>query len=54
VLLAHNYVIPSYTSGVARIAYWDHLAHPENLPEYSIGFPEIWWSKNAENGDEAG
>ncbi|WP_223385492.1 extracellular solute-binding protein [Oricola cellulosilytica] len=43
VLMANQYVIPSYTSREARIAYWDRFAHPEPLPEYSIGFPEIWW-----------
>lgn len=54
VLLAHNFVIPSYTAPVARIAYWDDLTRPEELPEYSLGFPEIWWSKNAEGaGEEA-
>jgi len=43
VLLAHHYVIPSYTLRRARIARWDRYSHPEALPEYSIGFPTIWW-----------
>ncbi|HEY4199806.1 MAG TPA: extracellular solute-binding protein [Devosiaceae bacterium] len=43
VLLAHNYVIPSYTQRKARIAHWDRFSHPDTLPEYSIGFPTIWW-----------
>ncbi len=47
VLLAHQFVIPSYTSRVARIAYSTTLAHPNPLPEFSIGFPTIWWSKDA-------
>ncbi|MDA4847926.1 extracellular solute-binding protein [Hoeflea poritis] len=47
VLLAHQYIIPSYTSRVARIAYSDRLAHPDPLPTYGIGFPTIWWSKDA-------
>lgn len=47
VLLAHQFVIPSYTSRVARVAYSSRLAHPEPLPTYSIGFPPIWWSKDA-------
>lgn len=47
VLLAHQYVIPSYTSRVARIAYSDRLAHSDPLPTYRIGFPTIWWSKDA-------
>lgn len=47
VLLAHQFVIPSYTSRVARVAYSSRLAYPEPLPTYSIGFPTIWWSKDA-------
>ncbi len=43
VLLAHNYVIPSYTLRQARIARWDRFSRPDPLPEYSIGFPTIWW-----------
>ncbi|WP_404863123.1 extracellular solute-binding protein [Georhizobium sp. MAB10] len=51
VLLAHDYVIPTYTARAARIAYWDKFARPELLPEYSIGFPDVWWSKDAEGGN---
>lgn len=47
VLLAHQFVIPSYTSRVARIAYSSRLQHPDPLPTYSIGFPSIWWSADA-------
>jgi microcin C transport system substrate-binding protein len=25
------------------VARWDRFEHPEPLPEYSIGFPTIWW-----------
>lgn len=54
VLLAHNYVIPTYTAGTARIAYWNHLVHPDELPRYGLGFPDIWWSRKAEEkGGEA-
>ncbi len=49
VLLANQFVIPSYTSRVARIAYSSRLVHPDPLPEYGIGFPTIWWSKDAAN-----
>ena len=52
VLLAHHFVIPTYAPATERIAYWSHLAHPDELPEYSIGFPDIWWSKEAESGQE--
>ncbi len=47
VLLAHHYVIPSYTSRSSRIAYASTLAYPTPLPEYSTGFPTIWWSTTA-------
>ncbi len=47
VLLARHYVTPSYTLRNARIARWDRFSHPENLPEYSIGFPGIWWYDEA-------
>jgi microcin C transport system substrate-binding protein len=43
VLLAHHYVIPSYTLRKARIARWNRFDKPDPLPEYSIGFPTIWW-----------
>lgn len=47
VLLAHQYAIPSYTARTSRIAYSTQLIRPENLPEYSTGFPLIWWHKAA-------
>lgn len=47
VLLAHHYVVPLYYGGTARIAYWDKFEHPAELPTYAIGFPTIWWSKDA-------
>ncbi|WP_099867097.1 extracellular solute-binding protein [Pararhizobium haloflavum] len=53
-LLAHHYVVPSYTSRTARIAYWDKFGRPDELPEYSIGFPDIWWSKAAAEAPQPG
>ena len=47
VLLAHHYVVPLYYMMAMRIAYWDKFDRPANLPEYGIGFPDIWWSKTA-------
>lgn len=44
-LLAGHYTLPTYTLRASRIAYWDKFARPE-LPEYSIGFPDIWWAKS--------
>jgi microcin C transport system substrate-binding protein len=47
VLLAHHYVVPMFYSTTSKIAYWDKFAHLPDLPYYSIGFPDIWWSKDA-------
>lgn len=47
VLLANHYVVPLFYSNNSRLAYWDKIAHPAELPEYSIGFPDVWWSKDA-------
>lgn len=43
VLLAHNFVIPQFYSTDNRYAYWDRFGRPERLPEYSFGFPAVWW-----------
>lgn len=48
VLLANHFTIPTYTLRASRIAYWDRFEHPEELPTYSIGFPTVWWSKQAQ------
>jgi microcin C transport system substrate-binding protein len=45
VLLARHYVMPLFYTGETKIAYWNRLAHPQALPEYGIGFPNIWWAK---------
>lgn len=47
VLLAHHYVMPTYALRLSRIARWDRFSHPDPLPEYSIGFPGIWWYDEA-------
>ncbi|MGA1802962.1 extracellular solute-binding protein [Rhizobium sp. HT1-10] len=47
VLLAHHYVVPLFYSSTVQIAYSNRIAHPDNYPEYSLGFPEVWWSKSA-------
>ena len=43
VLLHHHYVVPGYTLRNSRIARWNRFSHPEPLPEFSTGFPTIWW-----------
>ena len=47
VLMANQYVIPSYALRFSRIARWDRFDRPAALPEYSIGFPTIWWWDDA-------
>jgi len=47
VLLAHHYLVPMFYSKSVQIAYWNHLARPKELPYYGLGFPDVWWSKNA-------
>ncbi|MEQ8480612.1 MAG: extracellular solute-binding protein [Hoeflea sp.] len=48
VLLAHHFVVPTYTLRNSRLAYWDHITHPEELPYYGLGFPDVWWFKGNE------
>ncbi len=43
VLLWNHYLVPGWTLRAARIARWDRFSHPDPLPEYAIGFPQIWW-----------
>lgn len=47
VLLAQHNIVPSYALRNTRAARWDRFSHPENLPEYSSGFPSIWWYDEA-------
>jgi len=42
VLLWGHYVIPLYHSAIDRIAYWDFLEYPDNIPLYGIVI-ESWW-----------
>ncbi|WP_249693026.1 extracellular solute-binding protein [Stappia sp. WLB 29] len=43
VLMAHQYVVPQWYIDVDRTARWNRFGHPENIPEYTHGFPTIWW-----------
>jgi microcin C transport system substrate-binding protein len=47
VLLAHHFVVPQWYFAGARTAWWDRLGKPDNLPDYSTGFPDIWWFDKA-------
>jgi microcin C transport system substrate-binding protein len=46
-LLFNYFVIPSYTLRNERVARWDRFSHPDPLPEFSIGFPNVWWYDEA-------
>lgn len=43
VLIAHHFMVPSYSLRNSRVARWDRYSHPGTLPEYSSAFPTIWW-----------
>ncbi len=48
VLLAHNYMVPQWTSLKQRTARWNRYSHPENMPRYGgAAFPTIWWYDEA-------
>ena len=42
VLLWGHYVIPMHHSGIDRIAYWNFLEYPAEVPLYGIVI-ETWW-----------
>lgn len=48
VLLANHYVVPLFYSDAVKVAYSKVLKHPEELPYYGLGFPDVWWSTQAE------
>lgn len=54
VLLHHNYVVPGYTLRNSRTARWDRFSRPEKLPEFSSGFPTIWWWDEAKAAKTGG
>ncbi|MFV3405836.1 MULTISPECIES: extracellular solute-binding protein [Pseudomonas] len=44
VLLAGYYVIPNWHIKTNRVAYWNHIGHPEKSPKYDVGI-DTWWIK---------
>ena len=44
VLLWGHYVVPNWHIKTWRVAYWNHLAHPEVTPRQDIGLM-TWWRK---------
>lgn len=47
VLLWGHYLVPQWHTPVTRTAYWDVLDYPRPVPDYNIGFPDLWWYKGA-------
>ena len=45
VLLWGHYLVPQWHTPVIRTAYWDVLDYPRPVPDYNIGFPDLWWYK---------
>lgn len=44
VMMANQYVIPSYAGLTDRIAYWNRFGHPDyDKLRFTIGFPTVWW-----------
>jgi microcin C transport system substrate-binding protein len=54
VLMAHHFLVPTYTILTSRIARWDRFSHPDPLPEFAVGFPTIWWWDEAKAAKTAG
>ncbi len=47
VLIANEFMVPQLYYPFTRIAHWDRFGHPDPLPKYSVGFPNIWWFDEA-------
>ena len=44
VMMAEQYVIPSYAGLTDRIAYWDRFGHPDfKKLKFDLGVPTTWW-----------
>ncbi|MBB4304526.1 microcin C transport system substrate-binding protein [Rhodobium orientis] len=43
VLLWNNFMTPQFYVDYDRTARWDRFGRPEKLPEFTHGFPTIWW-----------
>jgi microcin C transport system substrate-binding protein len=42
-LMWNHYVVPMWFKPEDWIASWTRVAHPEHMPGYSAGYPDIWW-----------
>ena len=43
VLQWSHLVVPMWYIAYQRTARWDRFSRPDKLPDYSTGFPSIWW-----------
>jgi microcin C transport system substrate-binding protein len=43
VLLWGSYIIPDFHRVETWIPHWNRFGYPDKTPEYSVGFPDIWW-----------
>ena len=43
VLLWNHYVVPQWHIPYERTARWNRFGKPEKMPQFSVGFPAIWW-----------
>ena len=43
VLMSGHYVVPMWYIPYERTARWDRFGRPGKLPDYSTGFPTVWW-----------
>ena len=43
VLMWNHYMVPMWYLSYERIARWDRFGRPGKLPDFSNGFPTIWW-----------
>ncbi len=43
VLLWNFYVLPMWHITYERTARWNRFGKPAKIPDYSVGFPDIWW-----------
>lgn len=43
VLMWNHYVVPMWFKATDWVAYWTRVRHPDVMPGYAPGYPDIWW-----------
>ncbi len=43
VLLWNFYMVPDFYRAVDWYPHWNRFSYPEKNPDYSVGFPALWW-----------